>query len=84
MTMRFCVTGKAPIPSLERLKKDRQSKLAKSFFRKYSKGLLQAIDWAGELDYERRPRSVDIFLEALNSGAGNEKETSVLRGWFGG
>ena len=28
-------------------------------------------------------RSVDIFLEAL-SGAGSNKETSVLRGWFGG
>ena len=84
MTMRYCVTGKAPIPSLERLKNDKQSKLAKSFFRKYSKSMLQAIDWAGELDYERRPRSVDIFLEALNNGADKEKEASVLRGWFGG
>jgi len=84
MTMRFCITGKAPVPSTDRLKKDTQSKLGKSFSRRYSKSLMQAIDWAGELDYERRPRSVDIFLEALTGGEENGKETSVLRGWFGG
>lgn len=83
MTMRFCITGKAPVPSLERLKKDTQSRLSRSFSRRYSKSLLQAIDWAGELENDRRPRSVDSFLEAL-SGAGDERETSVLRGWFGG
>ncbi len=83
MTMRFCITGRAPVPSPERLKKDTQSKLSRSFSRRYSKCLLQAIDWAGELENDRRPRSVDIFLEAL-SGAGSERETSVLRGWFGG
>ena len=82
--MRFCITGKAPIPSLERMKKDTLPKLGKSFSRRYSKSLLQAIDWAGELDHERRPRSVDIFLEALASQEDKEKETSVLRGWFGG
>jgi len=83
MTMRYCITGKPPVPSPDRMKKDTLPKLSRSFSRRYSKSLLQAIDWAAELDYERRPRSVDIFLEAL-SGAGGERETSVLRGWFGG
>lgn len=83
MTMRYCITGKAPVPSMDRLKKDTLPKLNRTFSRRYSKSLLQAVEWAGELDHERRPRSVDIFLEAL-SGAGGERETSVLRGWFGG
>ena len=82
MTMRFCITGKAPIPATERLKKDTQVLLTKSHGRKYSKHILQAIDWASELDYERRPRNVDIFLEALTGGR-NDREAQKSRGWFG-
>ena len=56
--------------------------LTKSHGRKYSKHLLQAIDWASELDYERRPRNVDIFLEALTGGR-DDMEGQKSRGWFG-
>lgn len=81
-TMRFCITGKAPVPSMDRLKKDTQPKLARSYGRKYSKEMLQAIEWAVELDHERRPRSVDTFLEALVGGR-EAPEAQTSRRWFG-
>lgn len=82
MTMRFCITGKAPIPSTERLQKDNQVPLSKSHARKYNKELLQAIDWASELDHERRPPSADAFLDALTGGR-ETVEIESPRRWFG-
>lgn len=82
MTMRFCITGKAPIPSTERQQRDNQVLLSKSHARKYSKEVLQAIDWASELDYERRPPNVDAFLDALTGGRDTVEPESPRR-WFG-
>lgn len=82
MTMRFCITGKAPVPSLERQQNDNLVLLTKSHGRKYTKSILQAIDWAVELDYERRPRNVDIFLEAVTGGR-SAADVGNSKSWFG-
>lgn len=82
MTMRFCITGKAPVPSIERLQNDIQVPLTKLHSRKYTRGMLQSIDWAGELDYERRPANVDVFLESF-ADLRSEQTTKSSRGWFG-
>ena len=82
MTMRFCITGKAPVPSIERQKNDIQVPLMKLNRRKYSKGMLQSIDWAGELDYKRRPANVDVLLESF-ADLRSESAPKRSRGWFG-
>ena len=56
--------------------------LSKTHGRKYTKGMLQSIDWAGELDYQRRPANVDVFLESLIETQ-NAAQTKSYRGWFG-
>ena len=34
--------------------------------RKYSRILLEAIDWAMEIDPTLRPQSIDVFLDAIS------------------
>ena len=65
MTMRTCMTGKHPPPSLERRKKDTVIPVSKSHARKFAKSVLQAIDWATELDHRKRPKEVSEFLRLL-------------------
>ena len=65
MTMRTCMTGKHPPPSLERRKKDPVIPVSKSHNRKFAKSVLQAIDWATELDHRKRPQDVGEFLRLL-------------------
>jgi len=65
MTMRTCMTGKHPPPSLERRKKDIVVPVSKSHTRKFAKNVLQAIDWATELDHRKRPKDVGQFLRVF-------------------
>ena len=62
MTMRICLTGKSPPSSPERLEKDTLQPLTRILSRKYSRCLLEAIDWATELDQQRRARNIDELL----------------------
>jgi hypothetical protein len=62
MTMRICITGKSPPSSPERLEKETLQPVARTLSRKYSRCLLEAIDWATELDQERRARTIDELL----------------------
>jgi len=65
MTMRICITGKHPPSALERLEKETLQPLARAYSRKYSRCLLEAVDWATTLDPRRRPRSIEALRRAM-------------------
>jgi len=80
-TMYATITGKAPPPSGERRKNDKLVPITKSHARKYSKSLLQAIDWSLTLDYKQRPQTVEAFsdqlLEAVSSRRRQARELEL-------
>jgi len=65
-TMRTCIEGSSPPPSIERKETDKLRPAASAFRRRYSASLLEALDWAMEIDPLLRPQSVDEFLQALD------------------
>ncbi|MEJ2361791.1 MAG: serine/threonine-protein kinase [Gammaproteobacteria bacterium] len=65
-TMRACLEGVSPPPSPQRREKDMLRPAASAFRKKYSATLLEAVDWAMEVDPLLRPQSVDKLIEALN------------------
>ncbi len=67
-TMRSCIERKVPPPSPSRLKEDTQIPAVKAFKRKYPTYLLEAIDWAMEIQPKNRPQSTDELLDALTFG----------------
>jgi hypothetical protein len=69
--MYSCISGRAPPAAPERVKKDRLTPAAKAFSRRYSKHLLQTIDWALKLDYRQRPKTA---REMLASGFAEQME----------
>jgi len=83
MTMRACITGKNPPSSLERRQKDTLIKLSKTHARKYNKNLLDAIDWATELDHRHRPPNVDALLRMLMQPDDGSAVGTESRSWFG-
>jgi serine/threonine protein kinase len=66
-TMRSCLDKKIPLPSPARLKEDTQIPAAKAYKRKYPTYLLEAIDWAMELQPRNRPQTTAQLIEALAS-----------------
>jgi serine/threonine protein kinase len=81
-TMRICIEN-APLPvSIERREKDTLRPAAIAFKRKYSQDLLEAIDWAMEVDPLLRPQTIDEFLQAFHQGANNGKNAGVLSRLF--
>jgi len=83
MTMRICITGKTPPSSLERRQKDTLVKVSKTHTRKYSKGLLEAIDWATELDHRHRPQNADAMLRLINNAESTSTGSNDRKSWFG-
>lgn len=65
-TMRACISGTSPPPAAERKEKDKMRPAASAFKRRYSASLLQALDWAMEVDPLLRPQTVNEFLDAIN------------------
>lgn len=65
-SMRSCLELKTPVPALDRATKDTMIPAVKAFKRKYSRSFLQAIDWAMEVEQEKRPQSVEDLQEALS------------------
>ena len=75
-TMRACLEGVSPPPSPQRREKDTMRPAASAFKKKYSAYLLEAVDWAMEVDPMLRPQSVDKLIEALNGkNQAQEKKT---------
>jgi serine/threonine protein kinase len=73
-TMRCCLDKQVPQPSPARLKNDTQIPAVKAFKRKFPTYLLEAIDWAMELQPRKRPQNTTEFVEALNAGNSNAKK----------
>ncbi len=68
-TMRACIEGVSPPPSPRRREKEILRPAVSAFKKKYSHYLLEAVDWAMEVDPLLRPQSVDLLIEALNGKA---------------
>lgn len=69
-TMRACIEGHAPPPAEQRRLDDTMKPAVELFKKGYSEKLLQAIDWALEVDPMYRPQSVDELLQALGNDSG--------------
>ena len=66
-TMRSCIEGSPPPPANKRMENDPMKPAVDAFKRKYSRTLLEAIDWAMEPDPRLRPQSCDELLEMLEN-----------------
>ncbi len=66
-SMRTCIEGKPPPGAVERHAKDEMRPAATAFKRRYPAFLLQAVDWAMEVDPTLRPQNAAALLEALSS-----------------
>lgn len=64
-TMRACIEGCAPPSAKTRNEKDKLRSAKSAFKRRYSASLLEALDWAMEMDPLLRPQTVDEFLAVL-------------------
>lgn len=77
-TMRSCIEGSAPPPASKRKDHDPMKPAVEAFKRKYSKILLEAIDWAMEPDQRLRPQSCDELLEMLKKMPEEVESQSIL------
>ena len=74
-TMRACLEGISPPGAPERREKDAMRPAASAFKKNYSTHMLEAVDWAMEVDPMLRPQSVDKLIEALNGKNPQEKKS---------
>ncbi len=65
-TMWACLCGKAPPPATKRAEKDTYKPAVNQFARRYSRQLLEAVDWCLQMDQMSRPQKVDDLLDFLN------------------
>ncbi len=84
-TMWACMCGKAPPSAIERAEKDTYKPAVRSFARRYSRPLLEAVDWCLQMDQLDRPQKVDDLLAAFNQTAPEmpEPESESLIGRLG-
>lgn len=66
-TIRACIEGIPPPPSPKRREKDTMRPAVNAFKKKYSPELLEAIDWAMEVDPMLRPQKVEQLLEKFKN-----------------
>ncbi|MCK4865770.1 MAG: serine/threonine protein kinase [Gammaproteobacteria bacterium] len=66
-TIRACIEGTPPPPSTKRRERDTMRPAINAFKKKYSTELLEAIDWAMEVDPMLRPQKVESLLNKLKS-----------------
>lgn len=64
-SMRACLDGKAPPSAIERHANDKLKPASRLYRRRYPSFLLDAIDWAMEIEYEKRPQNAGDLLAAL-------------------
>jgi serine/threonine protein kinase len=75
-TMRSCIEGSPPPPANQRKDVDPMKPAVTAFKRKYSRVILEAIDWSMEPDQRLRPQSCDELLELLEQIPEDDKENS--------
>lgn len=78
-TMRACLEGASPPSSPERRERDTMRSAASAFKKNYSSHLLEAVDWAMEVDPLLRPQSVDKLIEAINGKSDRENKKPLFR-----
>ena len=78
-TMRACLEGVSPPASPERRERDTMRPAAAAFKKNYSNHLLEAVDWAMEVDPLLRPQSVDKLIEAINGKSNREDKKPLFR-----
>ncbi len=81
MTMRMCITGKAPPSARQRLDGENLVPVSKTHGRKYSHEILEAIDWAVELEQHRRPQDADALLQLLTSTTKRKSKGGFMDWW---
>lgn len=78
-----CVTGKAPMDSLRRLRTDSLVPASTAAEGEYGSAFLELIDWMLKIDESERPASVKAVREALNDsdsgGALHLKSSSEIK-----
>ena len=77
-----CLSGMAPQAADQRLEKDRMQPVAKTFKGKYSKDLLEIIDWCLDMDYLKRPQSVFSLQKAIVENRIPEAQKPTMLGGF--
>ncbi len=78
-SMYACLAGSAPLAADLRLEQDRLVPAAKRWAGKYSRQLLETIDWCMRLDYSERPQSVFVLQRAL----GERPQRTPASRWLG-
>ena len=68
-TMRTCMAGSPPPPSTKRRERDTMKTALSAFKKNYSTSLLEAVDWAMEVDPILRPQNVEQLIEVLKLSA---------------
>lgn len=68
-TMRTCMAGSPPPPSTKRRERDTMKTALSTFKKNYSASLLEAVDWAMEVDPILRPQSLEQLVEVLSISA---------------
>ncbi len=73
-SMWACMSGKSPPPAPERAKRDKYKTAMKVYAGRYSKQLLEAVDWCLKVDQIERPQTVQQLLDILAQPAAPETE----------
>jgi len=68
-SIRTCIEGKAPPPAVERQREDKLRPAKQEFRDRYPLFLLEAVDWAMDMDPGRRPQAAGELLESLERSA---------------
>ena len=77
-TMRSCIEGTPPPPANKRKDIDPMKPAVIAFKKKYSKVILEAIDWAMEPDPRLRPQTCDELLEMLEQMPEEDESKTLL------
>jgi serine/threonine protein kinase len=74
-SMWACMSGKSPPPATERGERDKYKPAVRAYSGRYSRQLLEAVDWCLKVDQLERPQTVQQLLDFLNQPAAPETET---------
>lgn len=77
-SMYACMSGKSPLPSPQRAERDKHRPALRAFAGRYSRQLLEAVDWCLLMDQTERPQTVQQLLDFLEQPATPEPEGGVL------
>jgi len=78
-TMRACVEGKPPPAAIKRHAKESLVSAVKKYKRRYPVYLLEAMDWAMEMDPQQRPQNAGDLLSALTDKTGRPLASAIIK-----